>query len=190
MMSFNANSRTCAFLLAIAFLSGCGGNSVVVDSGLPPDKKANELTTDEADQLCDATVETANTELAAVDACKLPGYTGALLAYASGASDEDIQAACQESYDDCEESGAGDIEFQSCNTTTMAQESCEMTVAQYEACTADQIQLLVDGYGEIPSCGSITAARIEADQEATEGEEPQETSAACQEAEAACPDGF
>ena len=189
MRLFNQHFETLTALVLAGALTGCGGGSTDVDSGLPEDKPANELTEDETETLCDAYADGVSQKLTQVDVCAFAGYFAAALTYSLAGGDvEDLQAGCVAARDACDENPEeAQPEAPECLSGDTVQESCEATVGQLEDCFNDQSDAIAAGM-EVPSCESLTIDGLEEYLE-NAGEQTEPTPA-CEAVAEDCPDGL
>ncbi len=185
----------CSLLLSV--LNGCGGSTsgTQIDSGLPEDKPANELTVDESDTLCDSFVSAANDRLAEVDLCAILAYVATASIHANGpegSSEQALRDSCIAARQNCADNPPGAIMIPPCMTTTTPRESCKATVGQIETCSTALMEAQYS-FLDVPSdCESITVAAVEAYSAKVQenSDVSQDRPPACEAADAACPDGF
>ncbi len=121
--------------LFAAALTGCGGFS----SGLPKDSVLQDLTSDEAKQLCEEEVEFYEKQLDEDFGKKFGCY---VLAVMFAGFDEDPAAACEENYEECLED---ETEHDPCDGVEYP---FSETVGEYEDCVNDQIEVSKDFQSE------------------------------------------
>jgi len=187
-MKFLKRAATCAALASS--LTACPGttSSGEIDSGLPEDKAANELTADETEQLCSAWTDTATETIDGADPCAYYGYAAAALLYGfvgDMASEADLRQACSEAQTSCEE----DPEVAPVPPVPPCiepSETCEATVGEIEECLTDRLEQTEVFLYPAETCSTLTtdglAEYIQASDEATMA------TAVCEDVAAACPD--
>lgn len=135
------------------FFLSCGAASLGFFSsacsitGLPGDLKMGELSAEQAIQVCEATEEFQQREVSAeerrVYGCNLAGTAAGVVASSIRGSYQD---ACEETRADCLASESDDNvenEDGACDSATYP-ESCNATIAQYEACQRDSVDSIRD----------------------------------------------
>jgi hypothetical protein len=141
-------------LLAVACGSdddkGGSGGSTTVDSGVAEDKVANQLTDQEAKQVCESVGKAAEAALSGADAQKATcGFTAYTLASFTGG--DDPAAACKMAYDEClkapQESTGGE-----CTNPTA---TCTATVGEIEKCFTDTLSQLKALFSTLPGCDDV-----------------------------------
>ncbi len=197
-------------------LVACGGK---VSSGVPPEKQADELTGEEINDVCEATIDYFEATIDPTEAfCRMVSVTvGVQAGIVLNNSVSVARESCDELYRSCLDDpndalsdltmGAGgtggtggvggmtSIDFDlsgSCEDTPESLENCDVTVGDYETCMTEQIDAYDQALSEIPSCSTITADDLEngGDLEEPSMLEDAETPASCERVEAAMCEGL
>lgn len=112
-------------------------------TGLPGDLKMGELTAEQAIQVCEATEDFQEREVSAGErrtyGCNLAGMAAGVVASSIRGS---YQEACEEALAECSESASDEDDANAedaCDSATYP-ESCDATIAQYEACQRDSVE--------------------------------------------------
>lgn len=141
--------------------SGAAG-APTISTGLPPNKRLDELTPAERTQACNKIVGSVNGGSLNADYCKITSTVTAALASGldpgatSGASDAEVREFCTQAYQTCvmdpQASPAA------CETIAMRSTTCTATVAELEACGGANAKALRDAAAGLPSCDKLTQA--------------------------------
>jgi len=171
--------------------SGTGGTAEV-DSGLPEDTPASELSDSQIDQLCETYDEAIADSIAAIDLCTSTAYTGTAIYYYydDGTIDEAAaQEFCtlNEQYCDDNPELVEEPMPEPCLASGEPSGTCEATVGQFEDCLDGRLAAVRTLYNPAETCETLT---LEGLTEYLEGVEAIMEPVACEEVTAACPDGL
>jgi len=169
--------------LSLSLLLGCGGGGV--NSGVDPAKPANEVTDEEAEDVCQATADYAESKVSRERACTASAVAVGLQQLAGG--DDAMQEACSEAYDQCVDAVETETD---CSDASAEVTECDdtVTVGDVETCLQDQVDAGVAALDYLPStCSELTLDYIQ--DLAENPPEEAETSAACETVYDGCP-GF
>jgi hypothetical protein len=169
----------------------CGGSSKTVDSGVDPSKEADELSAEEIQDVCQATVDAAQA-IADDDAliCRLAGiFIGQLAGSIGGITV--VKETCSSTEESCLEDPS-DYRDQleamggltaglvpNCEEAPESIEGCTVTVGEYESCASDQIDGIADAFGSIPDCDDLTEELLDGGFEGLV-QIPEESPASCE----------
>lgn len=180
-----------AIVVSTGFLAGCGGGGGV-NSGIDDSKPGNELTAQEIDQVCEATLDYVEEQVDLMDlTCRGTGVVAATIANGLGGGDEDIQAACQAAYEDCLENDAiEDSDWNlTCDDSPDSVPECDATVGQYETCMTDFVDQFAVYSDEILPCDEINEENIDQVVESAQNP-PSERPPSCEVVDETCPSVF
>lgn len=174
-------------LLGATLLTGCGGSSRV-SSGVDSEKQGKDLSTEEIQAVCEATIEYRNQQLDGVEAtCRIRGVVAGAVVALSGSSDRLIQEGCSEAYDECKaetQSSATSPEA-ACAGAPKSAPTCTATVAEVERCLTAQIDMVQSSLEKIPSCDELTQSSA-----ARAANEASATSDVCSSVQRTCPEAL
>jgi hypothetical protein len=169
-----------AFGIAVAAgaCDGDSGSGNPVSTSVPGNKRINDLTPAERDQLCADVTAWAMSGPFLTDGCNASAWLAAYLLSLGDttASDAELQTACQTLYADCVANGV----MSSCSDLPT---TCTATVSEYNMCLSDSL----DGFAGIPACSTATRASLSAN--AARLLTPM-SSAACTAVQTKCPDAM
>lgn len=139
-----------------------GGGSV--NSGVPGSKLGSDLTEAEAQKVCEAIGRYGASKITEQDACRMAGALGAIFlgAFNPEATDEELQAACQDGFQACLEEPAEEPvpgDEADCVAQNLS-EQCTATVQELEACFKDYIDLTAEAFKVFPTCEEITMSFV------------------------------
>jgi hypothetical protein len=163
-------SRSALLATSFLLLPACSGDGDkepgAINSGLPADQKAEDLTADEAQQICDAAIEYADEVAQSVGddvSCKIAGLIAAQLAHSLSeqSTEETLRSVCEDTYESClEDSDAAEagLDFspaeENCDEEALA--ACDATVGEIEGCLTATLDAFGTLLKEIPSCNTLT----------------------------------
>lgn len=144
-------------------LVGCGGG---INSGVDGSKKGSELTDDEAEKVCVATIEYSADAVSAADSCKIFG----LLAYKfAEAANQNALEACEAARDECldeAEKAPEEPDTRACGLVDAdVLSSCDATVAEVEGCLSALIDRSASALKKIPDCAGLEGYELEDEDE-------------------------
>lgn len=176
-------------MASLVLLSGCGGSRI--DSGVDGSKTGGELTEDETQDVCAAVLEYADESASVDDRCAIDGLTAAFTTYAASiatAPDSELQAACQEAFDECADDVDEDVDFEATCSFVDSLGECTSTVDEIQTCYADLIDESLTIVRDLPACSEITGEIL-----LDLAEDPPDTSPevdSCATVAQSCPDGY
>lgn len=136
--------------LACTLATACGDSGPGdVDSGLPADKKVRELSASEQETLCNAAAE----NLADRNSASEVKRFGCILGSAFGGGDDPV-AFCESFLPMCLDAPAQDGEDPGTCKLTIVVETCDATVADFEACLTEQNETTAAGIRDA-SCDDL-----------------------------------
>lgn len=156
-------------MLTITLIPGCGGGSGdggSVSSGVDPTKRGDDLTDDEARQICEAGSDYIERRMSKIDPCNFAGVLAAQLMATldPSATDAQIQEVCTEGIRACEQTDNEDPitapEADSCDDLNVPDE-CSATVGEIERCIQDTVDVSLSVFTDLPACGSLTRDFLE-----------------------------
>ena len=184
-------ARQTVGILAMAALIGCGSSGGSVGSfstTVPPSTQLGQLSSAQLTSLC-SDLNRYYTGLASnaslkQGSCKLAAVLTASLTVGSSTTDAQLQAACNQAYNQCLSGSSTTGQTLTCTETPPA--SCTATVAQYTACLNDNVSATTAAFASLPACNSLTVASLSADGGSGGGGD--ELPASCKTFSAACSD--
>lgn len=184
-------------MLAATLTAGCGGGdgggdgAGGVSSGVDSTKRGDEVTEEEAQRICEAVGDYVERKVSQIDLCKVAGVVAAQIVAGVDpeATDADLQAACSEGVQSCNEDEPEPIDPGTEDDCTSGEvpEECSSTVGEIEACLKDTVDMSFAMFTEVPDCGSLTRDLLESEEE--EPGEP-EMPASCETVQENCPEVF
>ena len=167
---------------------GCGddgGGGGSFSSGVSPTKQGEDVTQEEAVQFCErySDYEIAHAPSKATSCRLVALFATVAVASVPAATDEQLQEACTNAESDCNAEPAEPAEPADCSDAT-APVACTSTVAEIEKCVTDSTNQTASEMNSLPSCDSITRAKIEEEQ--ANQEDDTERPASCQTVEDNC----
>ncbi len=183
-----------SFSLALSgvTLAGCGGGGSAVHSEVDGNKKGSELSAEELDQVCEATLNYLEEQVDVTEStCKIAGILGGAIAAALGGGDEEIQTTCSDAVDACQNNDAVQegTDNLTCDDTPDSAPDCDVTVAEYEHCMTDAVNVAADWARSIPKCDSLTEENVDQASD-TVRNRPDERPPSCDVVEDACPNAL
>lgn len=169
--------------LSALLLAGCGGGGPI-NSGVDSSKPASELSDDEIEQVCEATVDYIEQQDLHDASCRGQGLAAAIGAVIVGGGDDEMQDACEVAYDACIDAGPEEAD---CNPDSVAVDDCDSTVGEIETCMADSIDEYATTADQIPSCSELTVDSLE---DLDDMAEPPEEPESCESLDDTCPNFF
>ena len=139
-----------AALFACSLLIACGD----FDSGVDDSKKVEQITQEEAEQLCSSTGDYASEQITADQTKQFGCYFGGLRAaefMVALQPNADFAMACMTSYDECMMQPDMTQMSQDDCSGAMPPANCDVTVAEYEDCVQERIQLTKEAISQV-SC--------------------------------------
>jgi len=154
----NLTLTSLSVALSTSLLIACGGGGGV-NSSIDQTKPTNEVTDTEAQDVCQATADYAESKVTQADTCRATGFAAGIALVASG--DDAMQEACNDAYDACLE--ADPEEETDCSDATADTADCDdtVTVGDVESCLQDTIDVGVESLDLIPSCDELTLEYFE-----------------------------
>src|SRR5690606_41745870 len=93
-------------LITVAACGGGGGQGTTFSSGVDPGKRGDEMTQDEAMQMCEAWADYIETRINSLDSCRFVGvFVATQYAGDSQVTEADLREICAEAEDDCRDEG-------------------------------------------------------------------------------------
>jgi len=149
-------------VLAVMTAVACGGSDGgggggALSSGVDQSKRGDEVTEEEAAKLCEAVADYAAAKAANVDLCETLGVSEAAImaGFDEEMTDEQIEEACQQGKQQCQEMLEEGGEEQDCSDTPVPSE-CSSTVGEIERCIKDQIDMTYEALADVPKCAGLT----------------------------------
>lgn len=138
-------------LASVTLAVGCG-SSTPLDSGVDQDKKASEVTDDEAKQICEAAEKYTNDKITPEMQCLGEGALAAGLAMATGA---DPEAACNDAVADCVDSADSGVGLDCDEASAEEVADCDATVGEVETCMKDYVDAGAAAFDNYPDCAGM-----------------------------------
>jgi hypothetical protein len=180
-------TRAWGAILSVCWLAGCGGgggssaNLGGFSSSIDGNDQINQLTSQQQQTLCSEVTSFAASSGLDRDQvevlCRVSAILAASFTAPAAATDAQLRAACQSSYDMCKaQASPSDCNFDAATAT------CTATIAELAACVNDSLQTYSMALNEIPTCDKITAATLQSSASQTSA-----TPASCATYQQKCP---
>ncbi len=154
-------TRMWGAILSVCWLAGCGGgggsgNLGGFSSSIDGMTPINQLTPQQQQTLCSEVTSFSKSSGLDRDQvevlCRVVGILAVSFTAPAGATDAQLRAACQTSYDMCKaQPSPAECNFNAGTAT------CTATVAELSACANDSFQSYSMALNEIPTCDKLTA---------------------------------
>lgn len=140
--------------MSCCLLIACGD----FDSGVDDSKQVSQITPEEAEQLCQSAGDYASEQITREETKQFSCYFGGLLAAEFAVALQptaDFQMTCMSSYDECMMQPDMMQTTQDSCSGAMATPNCDITIAEYEDCVQERVQLTKEVLSQV-SCERMT----------------------------------
>jgi hypothetical protein len=148
----------------------CGGGGGTVNSGVPEDKQADELSAQEIQDVCQATADAIDAAVTDDRFCRIAAAMGAAFAGSLGGPTV-ARTACDSLYEQClddpqsvrdqlpADTNLGGASLD-CSAAPDSVSNCSVTVGEFETCAGDQIDGITEALDAVPTCDDLTDEQL------------------------------
>ena len=137
-------------------LAGCSGDTVGPSGGLRPDLVLGDMTPAQTDQLCEVNLSRTLEDPTYVSSlCRIVGVYNAASLGDAGRPDEELRRTCELSEDECRTTVDDALADGDCGPLSSA---CRVTLAEYEACSADYLEAIIQFAQTLPTCFTVSGS--------------------------------